>query len=49
MVGNGSTKFKIVMNEKWHMENALGVRYKIVSEPIAVEGGYTYTIEEYKI
>ena len=48
MIGKGSTKFKLVMNEKWHMEDVLGIKYKIISKPKMVEGGYSYTIKEYE-
>ena len=39
--------FTIVLNEKWHIEYE-GDKYKIISEPKTVEGGYEYAIKEYK-
>ena len=49
MVGKGNKSFKIVMNEKWHMQDTLGVKYKIISKPLKdSKGNYMYDIEEYK-
>jgi len=46
MIGKKVEKFEIVLNEKYQLNDILGIKYKIISEPIQVEDGWEYTIEK---